>query len=311
MQEITKAYWAYASVSFFWGTTYLAIRIGAAVMPPALFAGIRFLLAGVIMTTFMSVKGKRIPRGRELFDCAVVGISLLTIGNGLVVISSKRIESSMIALIIATLPIFIVIIETFLPNGPRMTAKKAGGMLLGFLGIVLLLRPDTSLSFDSEFLEGTALALCATVAWGSGSLYSKYRPKREPMMTAAMQMLIAGLVLCAIGLARGETNAILFSWQGAGSILYLIVFGSIVGFGSYIYALTHLPASTVTTYAYLNPIVAVSLGWLILDERLDWWVGLSTAVILTGVLLVNKSRERKVIEPKTQPERLISAVEET
>jgi drug/metabolite transporter (DMT)-like permease len=124
-------------------------------------------------------------------------------------------------------------------------------------------------------------------------------------------MLIAGLVLCAIGLARGETNAILFSWQGAGSILYLIVFGSIVGFGSYIYALTHLPASTVTTYAYLNPIVAVSLGWLILDERLDWWVGLSTAVILTGVLLVNKSRERKVIEPKTQPERLISAVEET
>lgn len=311
MRTITKAYWAYASVSFFWGTTYLAIRIGAAVMPPALFAGIRFLLAGLIMTTFLLVQGKRVPRGRALFDCAVVGISLLTIGNGCVVLSSKRIESSLIALIVSTLPIFIVVMEGFLPNGPRITAQKVVGMLLGFLGITLLLRPDPSLSFEPRFLGGVGLALCATVAWGSGSLYSKYRPKGEPMMTAATQMLIAGLVLCVVGLVRGETGEIHFSWQGMGAIFYLIAFGSIVGFGSYIYALSQLPASVVTTYAYLNPVVAVFLGWLILDERLDWWIGLSTAVILTGVLIVSRSREPQVRDKNIQPERLVSTLDET
>lgn len=285
-----KAYLAWGAVSFCWGTTYLAIRIGVEVMPPALFAGIRFLIAGVLFAGILRLKGIAFPQAKDYRHIAVVGIALLAIANGTVVWAEQWVPSSLAALIVASLPFWIVGIEAALPAGDRLDYKKVGGILIGFVGLAVLLWPDLQGTLDTAYLKGIVAMFIAPLAWGSGSIYSKHnKVQASPLMSAAFQMLIAGGVLTVIGTANGEFSRLPLSPQGWAAIGYLVVFGSIVGFGAYIYALTHLPASFVSTYAYINPIIAVLLGWLVLDERMDWLMLAATALILTGVMLVKSS----------------------
>lgn len=289
--EAVKAYAAWAAVCFFWGTTYLGIRIGVQHLPPALFAGMRWLVSGLIFLAYLKLKGVPWPNLREIANMAVVGICLLVVANGTVVWAEQWVPSGLTALIVSTLPIWMAGIESLLPTGTRLTVRKVLGIFVGFLGIVVLFYPDLKQSMDNAYLKGIIALFLAPCAWASGSLFSKYNPiSCDILMSAAMQMLIAGLVFIVIGLGLGEASRFHPNLPGIGAIAYLIVFGSLIGYGSYIYALAKLPAAKVALFAYINPVIAVLLGWLILDERLDIYVAAATVLVLSGVLLVKSSR---------------------
>ncbi len=290
-KEALKAYGAWLSVCFFWGTTYLAIRIGVQSLPPALFAGIRWLIAGILFLGILRFRGIALPKQGEWLNLAVVGVLLLVVANGCVVWAEQWVPSGLTALIVATLPFWVAGFEAMLPSGAGLTARKSLGIVIGFSGLFLLFYPDLKGAFDRAYLSGVLVLFFAPFSWAAGSLWSKYRPvKCDPLMAAAAQMLVAGIVLVAVGLAAGEYRRLQFTPAGLGAMAYLIVFGSMVGYGSYIYSLTKLPAAKVSLFAYVNPVIAVILGWMILDERLDVVVWMATALILSGVLTVKSSR---------------------
>lgn len=289
-----NAYLAYTSVCFFWGTTYLAIRIGVEVFPPALFAGLRFLAAGVLLLSGLLMLGHRLPALAEMRKMAITGISLLAIANGAVVWAEQFVPSGLAALIVATVPFWMVAIDARLPHGGKLTARKVAGMIIGFLGLIILLWPELRGSLDRSYLAGIVALFIAPLAWAGGSIYSKYCGlKTPPLMAAAIQMLIAGLVLILFGGLKGEFSLLSWTTQGMAALAYLVVFGSVVGYSSYIYALDKLPAAMLSTYAYINPIVAVVLGWLVLDERLDSLMLMAMAIILAGVVLVKTASSTK------------------
>jgi drug/metabolite transporter (DMT)-like permease len=290
-KELAKAYSAWGAVCLFWGTTYLAIRIGVKVLPPALFAGIRFTIAGLIFFLFLRLRGYSLPNRKGLLDAAVVGIALLVTANGLVVWSEQWVPSGLAALIVATLPLWMAVFEGFLPSGDRLTVKKIAGIFMGFCGLVILFWPDLKSSLDMKYLRGVLVLFLAPCSWAAGSIYSKHRPIRtNPLMAASLQMIIAGFILMAIGASLGECKRFVFEPLGVGALVYLIIFGSIVGYGSFIYALSKLPVSKVSMYAYINPVIAVILGWVILGERMDGWMIIGTVVVLAGVVVVNSEK---------------------
>ena len=295
--EALKAYTAWGAVCLFWGTTYLAIRIGVEVVPPALFAGIRFVIAGAILFVYLLVRRQKLPPKSDFIHIAIVGIALLAIANGTVVWAEQWVPSSLAALIVATLPFWMVGIESFLPKGDKLTSKKVIGITIGFFGLFFLLWPELKNDLHPDYVKGILVMFIPPIAWSAGSIYSKYKKiTASPLMASTWQMLIAGVILVTFGGIKGEFQQIHITLQGIGAIVYLIFFGSIFGYGSYIYALDKLPASLVSTYAFINPIIAVFLGWFILGERLDWRVALSTAVILAGVLIVKNIQPRDHIK---------------
>ena len=290
-QETIKAYAAWGAVCLFWGTTYLAIRIGVQRVPPALFAGTRFIIAGVLFLAYLRWRGYPMAERREWPHIAVVGITLLVMATGLVVWAEQWVPSGLTAVIIATVPFWTAGLESALPSGERLTVRKVMGILIGFAGVIILFAPDLGGSFDKAYLKGVTALIFVPFFWSAGSIYSKHHPIRcPPLVAAGTQTLIAGLVLTAIGTLFGEWREFALNWKGMAAIAYLIVFGSIVGYSSFIYALSKLPITTVSMYAYINPVIAVILGWLILDERLDWSVAAATTVVLLGVALVKSAK---------------------
>jgi drug/metabolite transporter (DMT)-like permease len=289
-----KAYAAWIAVCFFWGTTYVAIRVAVESYPPALMAGVRFVLAGSALFAFLALRGYAVPGKREIADAAVVGIALLTVANGLVAWSEQWVPSSLAALVVATLPFWMTGIEAALPRGESITARQILGMLIGFAGLLLLLSPDLNSAIDRNFLKGILGLLVAPASWAAGSIYSKYRGvKTDPLMAASLQMTIGGLILLLAGMVLGEHRNLVYDSRGLAAVVYLVIFGSIVGYVCFIYILDKLPSSTVSMYAYINPVIAVILGRLILNERIDFAVIAGTGVILSGVLLVQTSRSHE------------------
>jgi drug/metabolite transporter (DMT)-like permease len=289
LSENTKAIIAWLNVCIIWGTTYLAIRVGVGHMPPMLFAGIRWVIAGLVFIAFLKLKGNPLPQARELIHLAVVGLALLGFGNGLVVFSEQWIPSGLAALMITTVPFFMVGMESFLPKGPRLNATILSGLVMGMGGVLLIFGEDVKYLADPNNLKGVAGLLGAVVFWSAGSLYSKYvKVAVHPLMGASVQMLIAGIVLTVIGIFIGELQHFAFELNGLLALAYLVIIGSFVGYTSYIYALSKLPLSLVATYAYINPVIALFLGWLILDETLTFQIAMASAVILAGVFTVKK-----------------------
>lgn len=302
-RESIKAYSALAAVCFFWGTTYLAIRIGVEVMPPALFAGIRFFAAGLIFVPILRVYGYSVPSKSDWRTITIIAIMLLVIANGLVVWAEQWVPSGLAALIVSMLPFWMVGIEAIIPHGERLSLQKVAGLVIGFSGLILLLWPDLRGVVNSEYLIGVGAIALASISWASGSVFSKYQNvKANPLMSSAFQMLIAGAILIFIGIVGGELSKLTFTSQGVYAMLYLAIFGSIVGYGSFVYALNKLPSSIVSMYAFVNPVVAVVLGWLILNERLDLRVATATAIILLGVVMVKRSTPRKLVLKKSEKE---------
>lgn len=302
---------AWAAVCFFWGTTYLAIRIGLETLPPALFAGLRFLTAGALLFTMVRASsGARLPKGREWFDQSVVGLALLGVGNGLVVWAEQWVPSGPAALLVATSPFWVMGLERFLSKGERLSWQAVAGLLVGFGGLALLVAPNLyGKTVGASYLWGMLALQAACASWSIGSVYAKHHPTGvAPLMGAAIQMLVAGAAMTFIGIVLGEVNEVHFSARSFGAFAYLIVFGSIVAYGSYTYAVQKLPLSLVSTYSYINPIIAVMLGWIVLGEQMSWRVMAAMLIILGGVMMLKTGRAR--LNRKSSKQRSTAAAEE-
>ncbi|HEX3074977.1 MAG TPA: EamA family transporter, partial [Ignavibacteriales bacterium] len=285
---------AWLSVCFFWGTTYLAIRIGVSDMPPALFAGFRHLTAGIIFFSFLMLRGYKPPKVKELWPIAVVGVALLAIANGLVVSAERWVPSGLTCILIATMPFAFVGIEALPPIKKRINIKIGIGLIIGLVGVVLIFLGDLQSLFNPDYRLGIFEILLGMFAWTLGSLYSKRKNLSvSPLVSASVQMMFAGTLLVVFGYGIGESITFHPGSDSFWALVYLIFFGSIVGYTSYIYALHHLPASLVATYSYVNPVIALILGWLILDEKLDLTIILSSAVILAGVVMVTRNTKQE------------------
>ena len=286
---------AYLSVFIIWGSTYLAIRIGVRDIPPALFAGLRFVLAGTAMFLYGKLTGRKLPKKfKDTRTHAIVGIFLLVGGNGLVTWSEQWVPSGLAAVIIATVPLFMSSVDALLPGGHRLSWVGWLGILIGFGGVVVLVSPSLGLA-TGEVIDpiGIAGLIAASFFWSVGSVYSKRRAvSGDVFMNTALQMLAGGAVLFLVAVPAGDFARVQFTTSGVLSLLYLILFGSIIGFTSYVYLLRNVPPAKASTYAYVNPVVAVILGALLLSEPLELRTIAATGVILAGVAIVQAAKTR-------------------
>jgi len=291
-QKNLTALLALFSIYIVWGTTYLAIRIGVKDLPPVLFTGFRWLAAGPILFFILLLKKYSLPKKSDFKHLAIIGLLLLGGGNGFVVFAEQWVPSGLTALLITTVPFWVVGLESFYPVRKKVDRKIILGLILGLIGVLLIFGGDLTKIFDPSYLIGVVGLMLAVFLWSLGTLYSKHKKVSvHPLMGAAIQMIIAGIVITLFGLIIGEGNAFHFSHESFLAYLYLVVFGSLVGYGSYIYAISHLPLSLVSTYAYVNPIIALFLGWLVLDEPINFWIVVASVVILVGVTLIKKGSE--------------------
>ncbi|MCW3003480.1 MAG: hypothetical protein JWQ20_2778 [Conexibacter sp.] len=275
---------ALGAIYVIWGSTYLAIRLMVETVPPALGAGVRFVLAGSAMLGVLAarrggLRGIRLPR-RQLIACTVVGTLLAAGGNGLVTVAEQDVPSGLAALLIATVPLWIVIYRTV--SGDRVAGVTLAGVVVGFVGVGILLLPGGRP--DSVPLGMALLIVLAGASWGLGSVVAQRTTMpSDPILSTGWQLLAGGLVACAGGLLAGEGGEVevgAFSGKSIAAFAYLVVVGSIVAFSCYAYLLDHAPISQVSTYAYVNPTIAVALGAVFLGERI------ATATVAGMVLVV-------------------------
>ncbi len=304
LSKSTKAFIALALVSFFWGTTYLATRIGVKSSHGFLLSAIRMSLAGGLLTGFMLLRGHQLPKGRELLQTSIIGILLLGVGNGCMTWALQYIESGFASVLSATCPIFIVIMSHFMVAKVKWSFRLVGGMLIGFLGIVGIFSDYLNDFSNPFFAWGIVLAALATLFWCLGSIYTaKWKMKTHLLLGAGIQMFVGGIFLWGMVFAWGIDDLIFkdLGWDYWLSILYLIIFGSFVAYSAYIYVMTHLPPAQASLSAYINPIVAVLLGALLLSEKLTWITFLSMGTTILGVYLVNSAFRKPQIKEKAAP----------
>ncbi len=286
-----KALVAYLLVCVFWGSTYLAIRIGVGVMPPFLFAGGRFLLAGLLLLGGSLAAGERLPRRpRDYGMLALVGLFLLGGGNTLVVWAEQFTPSGAASLFVVTVALWMALFDAVVPGGTgRLSWRVIAGLVLGLVGTAVLVEADPRALLGAD-LRGPIALTGASASWAFGSvLYKRHHPEAGPYVGAAIEMIAAGAVVVVLGLVLGEAGSVRLTARGLGALAYLVVFGSIVGYTAYNYALHHAPATIVGTYAYVNPLIAVLLGWLLLREPVGSRTFLAMALILGAVLWIQIS----------------------
>lgn len=285
----TRAYAAWILVCIVWGTTYLAIRIALETVPPMLMAGLRWVVAGLLMVGVLVLRGERLP-GREQWPAlALIGILMTSFGNGAVVWAEQTVPSGVAALLVAAVPFWMVGIERMMPRPEPIRPRRIAGLLVGFAGVVLLVWPELAQRAGGSLL-GVGATQIACVGWAIGSAYSRRRSADENVIaSAAVQMLFGGLALVVVGMAIGEGPRLAFNTRTFGAVAYLVIAGSIGAFSAYLYALKHLPVATVSLYAYVNPIIAVLLGSLVLAEPLSSRLVFAGGVVLIGSMLVRKS----------------------
>jgi len=280
-----KALIAYLVVCVFWGSTYLAIKVGVMELPPFLFAGLRFLIAGLLLFGIARALGDALPRRSDWRTLAIVGVLLLAGGNAFVVWSEQYIASGIASIFVVTVAIWTAFFDAVIPGGTgELNWRIIAGLLLGFLGTLLLVgaTPAEILAADKR---GPIALTFASASWSIGSVYAKRHPTHaSPYMGAAVQMIVGGLTVALVGTALGEWASWHLSARGVGAMAYLVVFGSIVGYSAYSYALRHAPATIVGTYAYVNPVIAVLLGWLLLREPIHARTFGAMSMILVAVV---------------------------
>ena len=287
------AYTAFAVVCTVWGTTYLAIRVAVETIPPMLLTASRFVTAGALLFIVSWLRGDRPPRDRRtLVNAAVVGVLMVGIGNLSVVWAEQWVPSGLAALFVATAPFWVTLIELLHGGGERIDARRGAGMLVGFVGVALLVTPGgAGGAFDVRFLLGALAIQAGCVGWQTGTVRAKYAlASVPPLMSSALQMLSGGIVVLVAGLAIGEAPRFHLTTRTFVALAYLTLFGSVLTYTAYVYALKSLRTTTMSLYAYINPVVAVILGWLILRERLTWVSIVAMSIILGGVAMVQSAR---------------------
>jgi|TARA_B100000405_G_scaffold18673_1_gene14270 drug/metabolite transporter (DMT)-like permease len=288
--RLTAVILAFAAIYVIWGSTYLAIRFAIETMPPFGMAAVRFLVAGALMYVWLRARGGLAPTLVQWRSGAISGTLLLVGGNGAVVVAEQWVPSGLVALIVATVPMWMVLLDAQYGSGNRPSGRALIGLMLGFLGVgVLAGSPGVGAGGRQEFL-GASLVLVGSICWAIGSLVSRYmeNPPR-PAMLVSTQMLSGGAIFTLLSLASGELAGFSLldvsprSWW---ALLYLIIAGAIVGYAAYVWLLTVVLPSRVATYAYVNPVVALFLGWALAGEPLTPRSMLAAAIILASVVVI-------------------------
>ena len=286
----TRLAWAaWIAVCLLWGTTYLAIRIALDTVPPMLMGAFRWTLAGTLILGVMKLRGDRIPGRAEWPSLALLGVLLIGFGNGGVVWAEQTLPSGLTAVLVAVVPFWMVGVEKLTGNANPLTPRRMLGLVLGFAGIVLLVWPELELGAGRAFLLGVLATQLACLGWAIGSSYSRRRaPAENVLAAAAYQMLFGGLAMLIAGAIHGEWSHLTFTVRTGSAVVYLMVFGSVAGFSAYGYALKHLPIATVSLYAYVNPVIAVVLGTLVLDEPMSPRLAVAGLIVLAGMAMARK-----------------------
>jgi drug/metabolite transporter (DMT)-like permease len=289
-KELHKAYIALGLVSFFWGTTYIAARIGAQNMPGLFVSGIRQFVSGAILVSFFLIKGHHIPGWAILKRISVQSIFLLCIANGLLTWSVEYISGGLAAIIAALVPLFIALFTVWLSKCAKITRWMLVGLIVGFAGVLIIFYDYLAQLQSRSFVIGVILAIVSTLSWSFGTVYSsKQKPPIDVLFNVGLQMLIAGIIVLAIcGITGKYANPAGFGQQAWLALAYLIVFGSLVAYSAYVFVISKLPPTQVSVYAYINPVVAVILGWLLLSEKMNSNMIIGTLITLGGVWLVNR-----------------------
>ena len=288
---------AFAAIYLVWGSTYLAIRFAVETLPPFLMLFARFFTAGILMYAWLRWRGEPRPTAREWAGSAVIGGLLLLGGTGAVGWAEQWIPSGLAALIVAIVPVWMVLLDWIGPAKRRPTATIVAGLVLGLVGVTILVGP-VELTGDQRMLFiGSIVVVFGTISWATGSVFGVHLPHpRSPWMTAALQMTAGGLLLLVAGTALGEWARVDPGTMSARSLLalaYLIVFGSLIAFAAYVYLLRYQSPARVGSYAYVNPVVAVFLGWALADEPVTLRTAIAAAIILTGVVLIVTRRAKR------------------
>jgi drug/metabolite transporter (DMT)-like permease len=288
---------AFAAVYLVWGSTYLAIRYAVETIPPFLMVGTRFLLSGAILYAWARYRSACRPSAAQWRDAAIAGVLMLCFGNGAVSWAEQRVPSGLAALLVAVVPLWMVVIDWLRPGGSKPSASVIAGVAVGIAGLVVLVGPATLRGRGAVDAAAVIVLVGGSLAWAAGSVYNRYgsRPSSAAMSTG-LQMLAGSAALLLLGIAHGELQALRVteitaaSWAGW---IYLVTFGSLVGFTAYIYLLQAVTPAKASTYAYVNPVVAVFLGWAVAGEPVTPRTIVAAAVILAGVAMITIAQTRE------------------
>jgi drug/metabolite transporter (DMT)-like permease len=287
----SAAYLSFITVCVVWGTTYLGIRVALETVPVLLVAGLRWMAAGVIMSGVMLVSGRGLPRPRLWAPLALLGFLMNVVGNGFVVYAQQFVASGLTAVLIATTPFWSALAERLLPNGERFTTRSLIGLGLGFTGIIVLVWPEMTHGGASgrQFLIGVIVIQLACIGWVIGTSFAKRHELGDnPFRSTALQMVFSGAMLLSAATAHGDWAHLSFTPRTFAAMAYLSIAGSLVAYSAYIYAIRHLPLQLVSLYAYINPMIAVALGTLLLDEPLSARVIAAAALVFSGTWVVGR-----------------------
>jgi drug/metabolite transporter (DMT)-like permease len=279
-------------VYLFWGSTYLGIRIAVEQIPPLLMTGTRFLVAGPLMLLWCRFRHRAVAvKRREAFRLAVIGLLLLSVSNVVLAWAEQWVPTGLAALIVSATPLWFLILETWvLPGEHCVSGRAVAGLALGALGMVVLLWPElrNTNSIGRHELFGSFSLLGGSFAWALGSVLAKrWKLGVDPFTAAGYQMTIAGACNLLAGSIAGQWAQATWSWRGLGAVIYLVIFGSWVGYSAYIWLLSHVSTTKVSTYAYVNPVVAVFLGWLVLHEQVTGYILAGAVITVFAVFLVS------------------------
>ena len=285
------AYIAFVTVCVVWGTTYLGIHVALETVPVLLVAGLRWMFAGVVMSALMLATGRGLPKPRLWGPLALLGFLMNIVGNGFVVYAQQFVASGLTAVLIATTPFWSALIERLLPNGERFSKRSLSGLALGFSGIVVLVWPELTNggAGGRQFVIGVIAIQLACVGWVVGTSYARRHELGDnPFRSTALQMVFSGIMLLTAATAHGDWAQLSFTPRTIAAMLYLSVAGSLIAYSAYIYAIQHLPLQLVSLYAYINPMIAVGLGTLLLNEPLSARVIVAALLVFTGTWIVGR-----------------------
>jgi drug/metabolite transporter (DMT)-like permease len=309
-QHRVRLFVAFGSVYFFWGTTYLAIRFALASITPFLLGSMRFFLAGGIMYAWGRMRGAGRPNLREWRSAAILGTLLFVCGNGALMWAEQYVPSGLAALLLACTPLWMVLLDSMRREGHELTGRIIAGLLSGLLGLIVLIGPGEILGGQNVDIVGAVVLVLGSLAWTFASIhYRSFHLPKSLVLVAGMEMLAAAVVFVILGVIAGEVPALVQhepSLVSVGAVLYLVTFGSIVGYTAYAWLLAHTSPARVATYAYVNPIIALFVGWLIGGEALTLRT-LLAAVMITGavgMIIMQAPRPRKSAQvvPSAPPE---------
>jgi drug/metabolite transporter (DMT)-like permease len=288
---------AYAAIYLIWGSTYLGIRFTIETIPPFLMGGVRFMIAGAFLYLLMRARGEASPSRVQWRSAAIIGALLILGGNGAVVWAEQFVPSGITALLVAVLPVWVVLIEWLGPARMRPAPGVVAGLVIGLIGIIVLIGPDALTPAGSPMsgiLKGAVVLMLGSLTWALGTIYSRHAPlPKSAFVATGMEMFCGGALLFLLSMATGEPMRFDLAQVSARSMIgfaYLTLIGSLVGFTAYIWLLDHQPASRISTYAYVNPVVAVFLGWALAGEPLSLRTLIAAAIIVGAVALITTVR---------------------